>query len=143
MSDKIECPAHGCKILLDDVFVTNMIGNQPGVKRKYLHGITNSFVLAHRSIRWCPGTDCLYAIRVVSPEWMSVLCTKCHSTFCFLCADPWHDPVPCSILKRWKRKCADDSETSNWLVANTKECPQCHATIEKDGGCNHVGTLQY
>ncbi|ODM87368.1 Protein ariadne-1, partial [Orchesella cincta] len=38
----------------------------------------------------------------------------------------------------WLKKCDDDSETSNWIAANTKECPKCNATIEKDGGCNHM-----
>lgn len=37
------------------------------------------------------------------------------------------------------KKCADDSETSNWISANTKECPKCHSTIEKNGGCNVSG----
>ena len=46
--------------------------------------------------------------------------------------------VQCSLLNRWKKKCDDDSETFNWIHANTKECPHCQATIEKDGGCNHV-----
>ena len=41
-------------------------------------------------------------------------------------------------LHKWIRKCDDDSETSNWIAANTKECPKCHVTIEKDGGCNHM-----
>jgi len=38
----------------------------------------------------------------------------------------------------WLKKCADDSETANWICANTKECPKCQATIEKNGGCNHM-----
>ena len=68
------------------------------------------------------------------------------------------------MLKKWLKKCADDSEvrrqaksgpvllwwldlyhgchplsqTSNWLATNTKECPKCKATIEKSGGCNHM-----
>ena len=32
----------------------------------------------------------------------------------------WHDPVQCKVLKLWIKKCDDDSETSNWLAANTK-----------------------
>ncbi|XP_055347495.1 E3 ubiquitin-protein ligase arih1-like [Paramacrobiotus metropolitanus] len=135
---KIECPAHDCHILVDDVFVMQVISNSHNVRRKYQHGITNSFVESHRCMRWCPGADCLYAVRVRSAEWMPVKCTQCQTTFCFLCGQPWHDPVTCDVLKRWRKKCADDSETSNWIAANTKECPTCHATIEKDGGCNHV-----
>uniref|UniRef100_A0A183BVU2 NADH dehydrogenase [ubiquinone] 1 beta subcomplex subunit 6 n=1 Tax=Globodera pallida TaxID=36090 RepID=A0A183BVU2_GLOPA len=46
--------------------------------------------------------------------------------------------ISCEKLKTWLKKCSDDSETSNWLNANTKDCPQCQVTIEKDGGCNHM-----
>ena len=35
-------------------------------------------------------------------------------------------------------KCQDDSETKNWLTANTKPCPKCGKPVEKNGGCNLV-----
>ncbi|KAG2471266.1 BBS4 protein, partial [Polypterus senegalus] len=60
------------------------------------------------------------------------------STVIFNCGENWHDPVKCKWLRKWIKKCDDDSETSNWIAANTKECPKCHVTIEKDGGCNHM-----
>lgn len=63
---------------------------------------------------------------------------RCNHVFCFSCGENWHDPVKCSLLRKWIKKCDDDSETSNWIAANTKECPRCNATIEKDGGCNHM-----
>lgn len=56
----------------------------------------------------------------------------------FACGHEWHEPVNCRLLKLWLKKCNDDSETSNWISANTKECPKCQVTIEKDGGCNHM-----
>ena len=42
------------------------------------------------------------------------------------------------MLKNWKKKCEDDSETANWVNVNTKDCPKCHFTIEKNGGCNYM-----
>jgi len=54
------------------------------------------------------------------------------------CGNQDHMPATCTIAKRWLKKCADDSETANWISAHTKECPKCHATIEKNGGCNHM-----
>ena len=39
---------------------------------------------------------------------------------------------------RWKQKIQDDSETCNWLAANTKPCPKCGKPVEKNGGCNLV-----
>ncbi|KAF5113093.1 hypothetical protein DV495_001939 [Geotrichum candidum] len=49
-----------------------------------------------------------------------------------------HMPATCKIAKAWLKKCQDDSETANWISANTKECAKCHSTIEKSGGCNHM-----
>ena len=44
----------------------------------------------------------------------------CGSHFSFACGESWHDPVKCKWLKKWIKKCDDDSETSNWIAANTK-----------------------
>jgi len=56
--------------------------------------------------------------------------------FCFGCAiENDHRPVICAVAKMWLKKCHDDSETANWIKSNTKECPTCQSTIEKNGGC--------
>lgn len=56
--------------------------------------------------------------------------------FCFGCPiESDHRPIICAVAKMWLRKCRDDSETANWIKSNTKECPQCQSTIEKNGGC--------
>ena len=64
-------------------------------------------------------------------------CTCGHS-YCFACGQLWHGPVSCAMLRKWAKKCEDDSETLNWINANTKECPKCNNPIEKNGGCNHM-----
>ncbi|KAJ6636514.1 E3 ubiquitin-protein ligase ariadne-1 [Pseudolycoriella hygida] len=136
LGQSIACAAHGCDILVDDVTVMNLVPDAR-VKLKYQHLITNSFVECNRLLRWCPSADCTYAIKVMHVESRPVVC-KCGHIFCFECGENWHDPVQCRLLKKWMKKCADDSETSTWIAANTKECPKCNVTIEKDGGCNHM-----
>jgi ariadne-1 len=133
-SQMIECPGR-CSIIVDDQTVMNL--TQDRVKLKYQHLITNSFVQCNRLLKWCPSPDCSSAIKVLTVEAKLVKC-RCGHMFCFSCAENWHDPVRCTFIKKWCKKCDDDSETSNWISANTKECPTCNATIEKDGGCNHV-----
>ena len=63
---------------------------------------------------------------------------ECNHDFCFGCSLNDHQPAPCALVKMWLKKCEDDSETANWISANTKECPKCNSTIEKNGGCNHM-----
>ncbi|KAG6831908.1 hypothetical protein H0H87_003405 [Tephrocybe sp. NHM501043] len=59
--------------------------------------------------------------------------------FCFGCpVESDHRPIVCAVAKMWLKKCRDDSETANWIKSNTKECPKCQSTIEKNGGCNHM-----
>ncbi|XP_046912406.1 E3 ubiquitin-protein ligase arih1l isoform X2 [Dermatophagoides farinae] len=130
------CAAHNCDILVDDQTVFNLV-NDPKVKLRYQHLITNSFVECNRLLRWCPKPECSRVIQVEYVAFRPVKC-YCGKVFCVLCSEDWHEPIKCDLLKKWKKKCDDDSETSNWIAANTKECPKCQVTIEKDGGCNHM-----
>lgn len=75
-------------------------------------------------MRWCSAPDCNYAVKVGTVEARPIKC-KCGHVFCFACSENWHDPVRCHLIKKWIKKCDDDSETSNWISANTKECPKC------------------
>lgn len=136
MGETIECAAPNCNVLVDDVTVMRLI-KDPKVKLKYQQLIINSFVQRNRLFRWCPSPGCNYAIRVFYVDAKPVKC-KCGHRFCFACGECWHEPVKCYLLKNWMKKCEEDSETSKWIDANTKECPECGATIEKDGGCNHM-----
>lgn len=136
MGEMISCAAHNCDILVDDETVMRLVSD-PHVRTKYQHIITNSFVECNKLLHWCTAPNCNHVIKVSNYDAKPVKCV-CGHVFCFACGENWHDPVQCKWLKQWIKKCDDDSETSNWIAANTRECPKCHATIEKDGGCNHM-----
>ncbi|MGH0125375.1 UNVERIFIED_CONTAM: hypothetical protein FKN15_028756 [Acipenser sinensis] len=118
MGQTISCPAHSCDILVDDNTVMRLITDSK-VKLKYQHLITNSFVECNRQLKWCPAPDCHHVVKVQYPDAKPVRC-KCGRQFCFNCGENWHDPVKCKWLRKWIKKCDDDSETSNWIAANTK-----------------------
>ena len=48
------------------------------------------------------------------------MCSSCKSRFCFKCGNSYHAPTDCETIRRWLNKCADDSETANYISANTK-----------------------
>lgn len=68
------------------------------------------------------------------------VCAKFHSSnliadvfaLYVFCTQESHAPASCSQLVDWCAKCANESETANWIIANTKKCPACKARIEKN-----------
>lgn len=138
---RIQCAADGCNLIIDarslDLLVT------PELTERYHELLHRTYVEDKDTLKWCPAPDCQNAIecRVKKKDLDRVVPTVaclCGHRFCFGCILNDHQPAPCELVKKWLKKCADDSETANWISANTKECPKCNSTIEKNGGCNHM-----
>ena len=140
-SARIRCPGEGCNRIVDSRSIDLLIADE--IKGRYEVLLLRTYVDDKDNLKWCPAPNCEYALecgvkqkdltRVVP----TVIC-RCGYPFCFGCSLNDHQPAPCGIVKKWLKKCADDSETANWISANTKECPKCYSTIEKNGGCNHM-----
>ena len=53
---------------------------------------------------------------------MNLLRFTCYFDFySFKCGSEYHAPNECAIIKKWLTKCADDSETANYISAHTKD----------------------
>lgn len=44
-----------------------------------------------------------------------------------MCGEKYHAPTDCYTIKKWLTKCEDDSETANYITANTKDVSICCA----------------
>lgn len=44
-------------------------------------------------------------------------------------SDEAHDPCSCAQLSEWQMKCMNESETANWILANTRKCPKCNVRM--------------
>lgn len=128
-----------------------------------LKAATKAYILGRkRNYKWCPAPDCDGMVQILGRRYKEedsyedfdpidesklqdtdirfipiVSCPRDHE-FCFGCGYENHKPCPCWVVKIWIKKCNDDSETANWIDANTHDCPKCQASIEKNGGCNHM-----
>ncbi|ORY45994.1 IBR-domain-containing protein [Rhizoclosmatium globosum] len=147
----VSCPMAPCNVAVSPAFVANLVNNATAAKYSALQ--LNSFVNDSPSLVFCPAPDCQNAIScpaaaklpppssILPAHLNSIIPTvscSCGHSFCFSCSLPAHQPAPCGLIKLWLTKCADDSETANWICANTKDCPKCSSAIEKNGGCNHM-----
>ncbi|CAK4034421.1 probable E3 ubiquitin ligase [Lecanosticta acicola] len=138
---RIRCPGDRCNNIVDakslDLLVT------PDLTERYHELLMRTYVDDKENLKWCPAPECVYAVEcpVKQKDLNRIVPTvhcECKHAFCFGCTLADHQPCPCSLVRKWLKKCEDDSETANWISANTKECPKCHSTIEKNGGCNHM-----
>ncbi|TMW61508.1 hypothetical protein Poli38472_012699 [Pythium oligandrum] len=128
------CPADGCKEVVSDAIFEKFL--TPEEFSRYSRFVLRSYVDINKGVSWCPSPGCNNAISSAGGL-SSVRCT-CGCLFCLRCGEEAHSPVNCEQLQLWMEKCRNESETANWILANTKKCPKCAVRIEKNQGCNHM-----
>lgn len=131
---RTRCPQHKCSRSVPYSLFERLL--EPSHFEKYKGYNIRNFIDMSKGLRWCPAAGC-DLIAVASSCTRSVRCT-CDFAFCFGCGEEAHQPASCKQLVLWGEKCANESETANWILLNTKKCPNCSSRIEKNQGCNHM-----
>lgn len=137
---RITCPAHNCHLSMDELSVLRLMDDQDG-KKMYTKLAAKAFVRELKSLRWCPGSDCEYALKAEIMLPREVEC-KCGLKFCFQCGLPFHRPAPCDAMLKWEQKRSTEGESLAFFAKNTKNCPKCKALIYKDQGCQYMRCQQ-
>lgn len=128
------CMMNDCNEAVTEATVAAMARKEDAVV--YDQHVLRQFVHIAKSMAWCPAPDCPNAF--VSRGYVGDVVCECGMKFCFRCGSEAHQPVDCVMLEKWLEKCNNESETANWILANTKKCPKCSVRIEKNQGCNHM-----
>lgn len=136
------CPFASCTEVLTEVEVS---AAAPQLLSKFQHYQLRSFVDSNDLARFCPGRGCGRVAHCtkqtkafVEEQDKIADCDACQTSFCIACGEEPHSPVTCRFLTQWDEKNSNESETANWITANTKTCPKCATRIQKDGGCMYV-----
>jgi len=137
VSSTVQCMARECQILAPEDFILDIL-SKPELREKYQKFAFRDHVDSHPHLRCCPGPNCQMIAHAKPARAKRAQCKQCGTSYCFKCGNDYHAPTDCDTIKRWLTKCADDSETANYISAHTKDCPKCNICIEKNGGCNHM-----
>lgn len=134
------CPQAKCR---ETVTEEEIRAAQPALLPKFVDYQLRSFVESNPLARWCPGPGCNRVAFIMGSsmgcaEQVVAQCDDCGTGFCMRCGHEPHAPSTCKELTTWQEKCRNESETANWILANTKACPKCSSRIEKNQGCNHM-----
>jgi len=139
LSRRLPCAAFRCGSVCDERAVTRLLSAAPESRERYSKALLDSFCEDNERVRWCPSVPhCGAALMLLHGDAVVEPTCSCGHSFCFSCGQEPHAPATCAMLAAWRLKCADESETVNWLNAHTKPCPKCAKPIEKASGCNLV-----
>ena len=133
------CPQAECPEVVTLEEMSTALGESSPALLKYKTYQLRSFVESNPLFRWCPGRGCDFIAAAISlsaleSEGKVVSCDGCCTSFCLECGEEPHAPSTCASLAAWQDKCANESQTANWILANTKSCPNCRSRIEKNQG---------
>ncbi len=131
----------GCSVVAPEDFVLPLLA-APHMKERYVRHAFSDYVRSHPELRFCPGPNCSMIIRAKESKAKRIVCRSCQSTFwykiscnilnamilslnllfyySFRCGSEYHAPTDCETIRQWLTKCADDSETANYISAHTK-----------------------
>ena len=132
------CLQKGCNLIVPEHIMLSYI--DPNNQEKmdiFRKGLFKNFTDNNKDIKWCPTPNCGICIRCVSHSEKEIIC-ECKGIFCFGCGNEGHRPCKCNMIIGWEKKNHSESENVQWLLANAKQCPNCHKYIEKNQGCNHM-----
>ena len=145
---EIQCMASDCELIIDDDKIQEYLSSDTTVISAFHQLTVDEYVETNHFLTQC---SCGMVVESSRSDAHLVVCS-CGTRFCFSCGNDSHEPVNCRLLKLWEKKCvcvknktsaaadgySSDKETFNWILSNTKDCPKCVTSIEKNGGCNRI-----
>ncbi|RZC92882.1 hypothetical protein C5167_007907 [Papaver somniferum] len=133
---KMRCPEPSCAVAVGQDMINELVSDKD--KDKYYSYLLRSYFENQRTIKWCPGPGCEYAVDFL-PDGSSydVVCNREHK-FCWNCLDDAHRPVDCDTAGKWAMQNSNESENVTWILANSKSCRKCKRPIQKYEGCMHM-----
>ncbi|KJH52225.1 IBR domain protein, partial [Dictyocaulus viviparus] len=96
----LECMEPSCNLLCPSDFVLRIL-DKPHFRARYERFVFRDYVSSHPQLKFCVGKDCQL--------WRDENLRN------IVCGVDYHAPTSCDTIKQWLLKCADDSETANYI----------------------------
>ncbi|KAJ6226165.1 e3 ubiquitin-protein ligase ari5-related [Anaeramoeba flamelloides] len=134
--NNIQCMGYKCTRRVTNNFLLKLI--TPEILYLLKLRKLKSFYRYNKDYTLCPLSTCEKIVSRKNIIFGTDACCECGHIFCFDCGNISHSPATCKEVENWELRKSLYSNTSNWLIKNTKRCPECSKVIEKNGGCNHM-----
>ena len=131
----IKCPTECTEKISEDLIIKQLSFHpDQNLIRNFIKFNQIAKLNDNPNLRWCVTPGC-HGYMIGEKSNPKLFCGFCLKNTCFLCRNPWHENLDCEA--------AMDKEFKKYVKkAEVKECPKCHAKIEKKDGCNHITCTQ-
>lgn len=139
------CPFDGCPFKITSELVEICCKEES--QKKYQKYLLDHFVDLSPYLAFCSSPDCemifLADENILSYKGhlaqMNASC-DCGTVVCMRCKGLGHEPLSCEMYEEWEESIdvIYDKLNYKWKKDNTKKCPGCKCSIEKNQGCNFM-----
>ncbi|KAF1762311.1 hypothetical protein GCK72_010573 [Caenorhabditis remanei] len=164
VSKAMQCLAEGCKSEAQENIVKEALGDE--LYAKYEVTLVEKAIREMADSVECPRENCQKVAYVTDRQRNLAECSYCQFSFCNLCKQTFHGISGCKwkkgdkekLVKQWQ---GDDEHikadmcrqfggekhvealverflNEEWLDSNSKPCPKCSVSIEKNEGCHKM-----
>ncbi|CAP28797.1 Protein CBG08978 [Caenorhabditis briggsae] len=164
VSKAMQCLAEGCKSEASQSIVKEALGDE--LYSKYEEVLVEKAIREMDDSVECPRENCQKVAYVTDRQRHLAECSYCQFSFCNLCKQTFHGISGCKwkkgdkerLVKQWQEGDADVKAdmcrqfggeknvaalverflNEEWLDSNSKPCPKCAVSIEKNEGCHKI-----
>ncbi|CAB4446348.1 unnamed protein product [Rhizophagus irregularis] len=127
---EFKCPMNDCNEIMKRHDVKNFTTND--IFKEYDELTYNIVIQRDPDFRWCKarcGVGQIHTGKDISPI---IICYNCGVKSCYTHDVTWHEDQTCEEYDENMKK------PDEYLSQNTKKCPKCSLSIEKNEGCDHM-----
>lgn len=134
----IPCPSLGCGQTMTYFDVQKWA--EPEIFQRYDTLLFQNSLRSDSTWVWCVSPNCEAGQEHTGGEASNIVtCHACGSKMCFRHQSIWHEGMSCA---QWDDQLAiaehGERWTDEWILTETKGCPNCKARILKNEGCDHM-----
>lgn len=160
--NSLHCPEGDCKTQADGSMVKQVVRKE--FYEKYDKMLLSRSLEDMTDVAFCPRKACQCPVLLDIGGRMGS-CSACDFVFCPFCNMAYHGIAPCVFKeeqklllfeeytkgsratkeelekrygKRLLKNMVEETLSENWKDTNSKSCPHCKASIQKDEGCNKM-----
>jgi hypothetical protein len=136
----IKCPMPGCRQPFNQADI-DQVANDQALVQTIADLKHREEMVQDPRMRQCPTIDCPYTY-LFEGNLQQITCPQCHQSYCSNCRVNHAQNVTCEQAQQNQGLAAEhaneEQATEEFIRNATKQCPNCHAPIERRDGCNHM-----